>query len=108
MFREGGGGQGAHVNWAPWRECPETAGVFTDYDGALASIAADRNCARPLPGAREALVRLTRCLGTVAVVPGRPLEYLRGQRGVSKASCLSASTAWNAPRTATAASSPTP
>ncbi len=55
---------------------PAAAAVFIDFDGTLAPIAADPAAARPLPGARDVLVRLARRMGLVAVVSGRPVAFL--------------------------------
>lgn len=51
--------------------------VVVDFDGTLAPIVADPDDARPLPGAVEALRRLASGLSRVAVVSGRPVEFLR-------------------------------
>ena len=58
------------------RRDPEAAGVFVDFDGTLSPIVAAAADARPLPGAGEVLLHLTRVLGRVAVVSGRPVSYL--------------------------------
>lgn len=51
--------------------------VVVDFDGTLAPIVDDPAQARPLPGAVDALGRLAARLGRVAVVSGRPVEFLR-------------------------------
>ncbi len=51
--------------------------VVVDFDGTLAPIVADPAEARPLPGAVEVLGRLARRLSRVAVVSGRPVDFLR-------------------------------
>ena len=80
--RAGGPGRAAtglnlEVDWSPWYRSPAEAGLFTDFDGTLAPIGQERDQARPLPGAREALLVLARGLGRVAVVSGRPAAYLQ-------------------------------
>jgi trehalose 6-phosphate phosphatase len=55
--------------------------LFTDYDGTLSGMAEDRAKAYPLPGARQALELLAQRLAVVAVVSGRPVEYLSSQVG---------------------------
>jgi len=56
---------------------PARAAVIVDFDGTLAPIVADPPAARPLPEAAATLGRLTRCFGRVAVVSGRPVDFLR-------------------------------
>ncbi|MFL6203924.1 MAG: trehalose-phosphatase [Acidimicrobiales bacterium] len=53
-----------------------SAGVFVDFDGTLSPIVPAAADARPLPGAPAALEHLSRVLGRVAVVSGRPVAYL--------------------------------
>jgi trehalose 6-phosphate phosphatase len=56
-----------------------------DFDGSLAAIVDDPARARPLPAAGEALGRLAERVGLVAVVSGRPVDFLRdvlGEAGV--------------------------
>lgn len=57
--------------WAPGR-----AGVFLDFDGVLADIAPDPESAVIRPGVDELLVALSRLVGRVAVISGRPVGYL--------------------------------
>jgi trehalose 6-phosphate phosphatase len=52
-----------------------------DYDGTLAPIVADPAAARPVPGAPEVLTRLARTFGLVAVVSGRPVDFLLSMLG---------------------------
>jgi trehalose 6-phosphate phosphatase len=47
----------------------------------LAPVTEDRDRALPLPEARDVLGALSRRLSLVAVVSGRPVEYLRAQLG---------------------------
>jgi trehalose 6-phosphate phosphatase len=72
---------GGHVDWSPWLEQPATAGVLTDFDGTLSLIVEDRDKAMPLPGVPGILSALADRLAVVAVVSGRPLEYLESQLG---------------------------
>lgn len=60
----------------PLAERPAEAAVFVDYDGTLAPIVDDPTGARPLAGAPDVLVRLARRFGLVAVVSGRPVDFL--------------------------------
>jgi trehalose 6-phosphate phosphatase len=53
-----------------------TAGLFVDFDGSLAPIVDDPATARVLPAARDALARLVPLIARVAVVSGRPAEFL--------------------------------
>jgi trehalose 6-phosphate phosphatase len=55
---------------------PNKAAVLVDFDGSISSIVDDPAAARVLPLAREALGRLTGVVATVAVVSGRPVEFL--------------------------------
>jgi trehalose 6-phosphate phosphatase len=62
---------------APFVEDPGGSVVVVDYDGTLAPIVDDPACAVPLPGATAVLARLAGGVGRVAVVSGRPVEFLR-------------------------------
>ena len=53
-----------------------TAGVFVDFDGTLSPIVPAAADARPLPGAGDVLLHLSTAAGRVAVVSGRPVDYL--------------------------------
>ncbi len=55
--------------------------IAVDFDGTLAEIVDDPAAARPIAGAGEVLDRLGRQLGEVAVVSGRPLEFLLRRLG---------------------------
>jgi trehalose 6-phosphate phosphatase len=61
----------------PFVERPADAAVVLDFDGTLSPIVADPADARPLPGAADALVDLAGRLGLVAVMSGRPIDFLR-------------------------------
>jgi len=64
---------------APFAAAPAHSVVIVDFDGTLAPIVADPPAARPLPEAAPVLGRLARHLGRVAVVSGRPVDFLRRQ-----------------------------
>jgi trehalose 6-phosphate phosphatase len=53
-----------------------------DYDGTLAPIVPDPEAARPLEGAVELLGRLAARAAAVALVSGRPAEFLAAHVGV--------------------------
>jgi trehalose 6-phosphate phosphatase len=72
-----------HVDWSPWLGQPGAAGVLTDYDGTLAAVVADRDKAAPLPGVRRIVAALAERFALVAVVSGRPVDYLESQLGRS-------------------------
>lgn len=57
--------------WAPTR-----AGLFLDFDGVLADIAPEPDAAVIRDGVAELLSALSRVLGRVAVISGRPVGYL--------------------------------
>ena len=58
---------------------PGRTAVCLDYDGTLTPIVADPEQARPAPELLPVLARLTRQLGYVAVISGRPVSFLRAQ-----------------------------
>ena len=60
----------------PLIERPDRSALFCDFDGTLAAIVAEPARARPLPGVGDLLAGLARRLGLVAVVSGRPVEFL--------------------------------
>ena len=55
---------------------PHEAAVLVDFDGSISAIVDDPADAHILPGARDALAALIGVIGTVAVVSGRPVEFL--------------------------------
>ncbi|HVN51760.1 MAG TPA: trehalose-phosphatase [Acidimicrobiales bacterium] len=55
---------------------PDRAGLFVDYDGTLSEIVDDPAAARPRAGAAEALDALASRYGRVAVLSGRPVDFL--------------------------------
>jgi len=61
---------------APFRAAPATAALVLDYDGTLSPIVEDPAAATPLARVPEVLGRLADRLGLVAVVSGRPVEFL--------------------------------
>jgi trehalose 6-phosphate phosphatase len=63
----------------PLARAPRDAGLVTDYDGTLARIVSDPADAMPLEASLAALRALTPMLGVVAVVSGRPVEFLRAR-----------------------------
>lgn len=68
---------------APFLASPQTAGIFTDFDGTLSHIVERPGDARPMPGAPDVLARLARRFSVVSVVSGRGaselLEWLGGE-----------------------------
>jgi trehalose 6-phosphate phosphatase len=61
---------------APFREHPETAGLFIDFDGTLSDIVHIPSEARPVQGAREILDRLAARFRLVSIVSGRSAHQL--------------------------------
>ena len=61
---------------ARFRADPSRAGVFCDFDGTLATIVDDPEQSRPVDGAVDVLVALTRAYARVGVVSGRPASFL--------------------------------
>lgn len=55
---------------------PARSVVMVDFDGTLAPIVEDPATAKPVPGAAKALSALSTVFGCVAVVSGRPAEFL--------------------------------
>jgi trehalose 6-phosphate phosphatase len=62
---------------APFVDRPADAAVVVDFDGTLSPIVTDPAEARPIEGAADALVGLTARFGLVAVMSGRPVDFLR-------------------------------
>jgi len=60
----------------PIRDQPARAALFLDFDGTLAPIVDDPAAAAPLPGVPDLLGALSRRFGLVAVVSGRPVDFL--------------------------------
>ena len=61
---------------APFRAHPEKAALVIDYDGTLSPIVEDPAEAMPLPGVAELLAVLADRYERVAVVSGRPVQFL--------------------------------
>ena len=68
---------GTSAALAPFRARPADAAVVVDFDGTLSPIVDDPAAARAADGAAEALVALAGRLGLVAVMSGRPTDFLR-------------------------------
>lgn len=61
---------------------PETAGLILDFDGTLAPIVDDPTASAMPARARDALAVLADALAVVAVVSGRPAEFLAERAAV--------------------------
>lgn len=55
---------------------PSAVALYCDFDGSIAEIVADPDLSEPVPGALDALHALAGVLGVVAVVSGRPGQFL--------------------------------
>lgn len=62
--------------WDAFASDLEHTAVLTDFDGTLSAMVPDPDTAVPLPGAVAVLERLAQRAHTVAVISGRPLEFL--------------------------------
>jgi trehalose 6-phosphate phosphatase len=62
--------------FAAFGRTPARAGLFLDFDGVLADIAPEPDGARIREGVDDLLLELSRRLGRVAVISGRPVEYI--------------------------------
>jgi len=60
----------------PFAEDPGHSALCLDFDGTLSPIVADPVGARPWPGVPALLARLAARFGLVAVISGRPAEFL--------------------------------
>lgn len=63
---------------------PTRALVALDYDGTLSPIVTRPSDAVPAPGAMDALARISRGVGTLAIITGRPVDALLELTGVEK------------------------
>jgi len=63
---------------APLRSEPGASAVLIDFDGTVAPIVDVPDDARPLAGVAEALGRLCDQFALVAVLSGRPVDFLAG------------------------------
>jgi trehalose 6-phosphate phosphatase len=61
----------------PLTATPNRSVLCLDFDGTLSPIVTDPQSARPLPEVPELLSRLAAVFGVVAVISGRPVEFLR-------------------------------
>jgi trehalose 6-phosphate phosphatase len=61
---------------APFRDAPQAAALVVDYDGTISPIVTDAAAAVPHPAVPDLLARLRDELGLVAVVSGRPVDFL--------------------------------
>lgn len=61
------------------RARPDRSAVLSDFDGTLSAIVQDPALARPVDGVLELLERLAARYAVVAVVSGRPVEFLEVQ-----------------------------
>jgi len=55
---------------------PSRVGLFTDLDGTLAEIVDDPDTVVPVEGVTQRIEALSRRLGSVAVISGRPVSFL--------------------------------
>ena len=70
-------GEALTDDWlAAARRQPQRTGIFIDFDGTLAPIVDEPAAARPWPGTPALLGRLAAVVARVAVVSGRPVEFL--------------------------------
>jgi trehalose 6-phosphate phosphatase len=65
----------------PFAEDPGHSALCLDFDGTLAAIVPDPAAARPWPGATELLARLGARFALVAVISGRPADFLHDVLG---------------------------
>lgn len=65
------------AEFGPLLDAPESAGIFTDFDGTLSEIVDTPEEARPVPGAIEALTALADVFELVGVLSGRSVDFLQ-------------------------------
>jgi trehalose 6-phosphate phosphatase len=65
----------------PFAEDPGHSALCLDFDGTLSAIVPDPVAARPWPGVTALLARLTARFALVAVISGRPAEFLHEALG---------------------------
>ncbi len=58
------------------RNNARSVGIFSDFDGTLSHIIADRDAVMPIESAVETLTELAHVCGRTAVVSGRPVSFL--------------------------------
>jgi len=56
---------------------PASAGLFLDFDGVLADISSVSHAAVVRPNVPDLLMQLHEVLGRVAIISGRPVDYLQ-------------------------------
>jgi trehalose 6-phosphate phosphatase len=69
--------------WEAIAADPAHSVIATDFDGVLSPLVADPSRSRPADGALDALARLSRSVGQVAIVTGRPALVATELSGVS-------------------------
>jgi trehalose 6-phosphate phosphatase len=69
--------RGSDDLFAPLVDQPDRSAVLLDFDGTLSPIVDVPADARPLEGAVEVLAALARRFAVVAVVSGRPVDFLQ-------------------------------
>ena len=57
---------------------PDHSALCLDFDGTLSPIVEDPVAARPLPGVPELLAKLAERFALVAIISGRPVDFLEG------------------------------
>lgn len=62
---------------------PDTALIALDFDGTLSNIVLDPPTARPADGVRQALTELSPLVGTLAIISGRPAQWVAEDAGLS-------------------------
>ena len=68
----------------PLADHPQQSALFLDFDGTLSAIVEDPVGATPLPGVPTLLEDLARCFALVAVISGRPPDFLAGVLGAPR------------------------
>ncbi|HEY3556465.1 MAG TPA: trehalose-phosphatase [Kribbella sp.] len=75
--------EAGHEGWNAIVSDPASAVIATDFDGVLSPLVEDPARSRPVEGALDALARLARSVGQVAIVTGRPALVATELSGVS-------------------------
>jgi trehalose 6-phosphate phosphatase len=68
----------------PLADHPRQSALFLDFDGTLSTIVEDPVGARPLPGVPSLLEDLARCFALLAVISGRPPDFLADVLGAPR------------------------
>jgi trehalose 6-phosphate phosphatase len=71
------------AGWEAILADPAGAVIASDFDGTLSPLVPDPASSRPAAGALDALARLSRSAGQVAIVTGRPAQVATELSGVS-------------------------